>query len=164
MVWIHNLSSKTKYSTYIVQPLISNSWEQPQLEYNSLAATGHKIIKKTNSHPSFAKQKTWEILEINVAVTLIIMSKIILLACIVIVRSIVEWSRYLTLRQSDCCRDQILSQITVTWSARGLGISKQVGTLIHWVCLVPKFLSPNFTIHLSHQISYLMYGGLNVGK
>jgi len=32
------------------------------------------------------------------------------------------------------------------------------------LCLVPKFLSPNFTIHLSHQIFCLMYGALNVGK
>ena len=32
------------------------------------------------------------------------------------------------------------------------------------VCLVPKFLSPNFTIHLSHQIFCLMHGELNIGK
>ena len=30
--------------------------------------------------------------------------------------------------------------------------------------LFPKFLSLNFTIHLSHQISCLIYGVLNVGK
>ena len=32
------------------------------------------------------------------------------------------------------------------------------------LCLVPKFFSPNFTIHLSHQIFCLMHGALNVGK
>ena len=32
------------------------------------------------------------------------------------------------------------------------------------LCLVLKFLSLNFTIHLSHQIFYLIHGVLNVGK
>ena len=32
------------------------------------------------------------------------------------------------------------------------------------LCLVQKILSPNFTIHLSHQIFCLMHGALNVGK
>jgi len=32
------------------------------------------------------------------------------------------------------------------------------------LCLVQKFLSPNFTIHLLYQISYLMHGALNVDK
>ena len=32
------------------------------------------------------------------------------------------------------------------------------------LCLVSNFLSPNFTIHLSHQISYLIHGALNVDK
>ena len=36
--------------------------------------------------------------------------------------------------------------------------------LIPRLCLVPKFLSLNFTIHLSHQIFYLMHGALNVDK
>ena len=36
--------------------------------------------------------------------------------------------------------------------------------IIHRMCLVPKFLSPNFNIHLSHQIFCLMHGALNVGK
>ena len=33
-----------------------------------------------------------------------------------------------------------------------------------WLCSVPKFLCLNFTIHLSHQISYLMHEALNVDK
>ena len=32
------------------------------------------------------------------------------------------------------------------------------------LCLVSKFLSPNFTIYLSHQISCLMHEALNIGK
>jgi len=32
------------------------------------------------------------------------------------------------------------------------------------LCSLPKFLSPNFTILLSHQIFYLMHGALNVDK
>ena len=34
----------------------------------------------------------------------------------------------------------------------------------HHSCVVPTFLSPNFTIHLSHQIFYLMHGALNIDK
>ena len=30
------------------------------------------------------------------------------------------------------------------------------------LCVVLKFLSPNFTIHLSHQIFYLIHGVLNI--
>ena len=33
-----------------------------------------------------------------------------------------------------------------------------------WVCLVLKFLSLNFTIHLSYQILCLMHGTLNIDK
>ena len=49
---------------------------------------------------------------------------------------------------------------------RGVAVDEQRsdGETITELCLVLKFLSPNFIIYLSHQIFYFMYGALNVDK
>ena len=52
----------------------------------------------------------------------------------------------------------IISDMVIPWNI----ISYPIAQLR--LCLVPKFLSPNFTIHLSHQIFYLMHGVLNIDK
>ena len=65
-----------------------------------------------------------------------------------------------------------------TWGAQGRSAvisnqrSQSIAELIAtdddspppWLCLVAKYFSPNFNIHLSHQIFCLIHGVLNIGK
>ena len=50
------------------------------------------------------------------------------------------------------------------WDASVCSNCHRLPQLANQLCLGLKFLPPNFTIHLSHQIFYLMYGVLNVDK
>ena len=57
----------------------------------------------------------------------------------------------------------MLSSFSEFGDASSTSPQKEVSNLLG-LCSLPKFLSPNFTIHLSHQIFYLMHGALNVDK
>jgi len=82
---------------------------------------------------------------------------------------ILKYRWFIGWRLSRDCEDVLISMMETTGMLIWCSSRLRVGDLwfhfsCYGLCLVLKFLSPNFTIHLSHQIFCLMHRALNVGK
>ena len=88
-----------------------------------------------------------------------------------------DWSWEIALRASEACERSLShslshgsEQMDAMRCGEGMAIDRCTGsTVLRPAChlavhLVPKFISLNFTIYLSHQIFCLMYETLNIGK